>query len=143
MRDQKVKEGEAEEKNKAEVEAQTATQVAEVVVEMGQEFLRPIVKKTEFCRWVLSRNTIPVKGVGQSWSLGEGTGELLLKMRSLERGGLEGKRVILLVLLLVLSVDKDLKGRIIHRRRRTRRLVWCWVEILRKVGVFLGKGRRG
>lgn len=46
------------------MKAQTATQVAEVVVEMGQEFLRPIVKKIEFCRWVLRRNTISVKGIG-------------------------------------------------------------------------------
>lgn len=64
MGDEKVKEREAEEENQTEVEAETAAQVAEVVVEMGQEFLRPIVKKIEFCRWVLRRNTVFVEGVG-------------------------------------------------------------------------------
>lgn len=63
MRNQKVKERETEQKNEAEVEAKTAAQVAEVVVEMGQEFVRPIVEKIEFCRWVLRRNTVSVEGI--------------------------------------------------------------------------------
>ncbi|GER43227.1 beta-carotene isomerase D27 [Striga asiatica] len=59
-------------------------------------------------------------------------------MGSLERGRrLEGKRVILVQLLLVLFVDEDLKGGVeAGRRRRTR------MGILGKVWVFLGKRRR-
>lgn len=43
-----------------------------------------------------------------------------LEMRSLERGGLEGKRVILFLLLLLLQnliVDEDLKGGVVAVNR--------------------------
>ncbi|KAG6416062.1 hypothetical protein SASPL_123484 [Salvia splendens] len=95
---------------------------------MGQEFQRPIVKKTEFCRWV---HAVSVEGVGESWSLGDGTGELLLEMGSLEGGGLGGKRVILLQLLLILIVDEDLEGGSGPRRGRRRQIG------LRETWVFL------
>lgn len=142
MRNQKVKEGETEQKNEAEVEPETAAQVSEVVVEMGQQFVRPIVEKIEFRRWVLRRNTISVEGVGERRGLGEGTGELLLKMGSFERGGLGGKGVILLrLLLLILIVDEDFESGIGSRGRRGWRI---GMEIQRKMGVFLGeRGRRG
>lgn len=138
MRNQKVEEGETEEEDETEVEAETAAEVAEVVVEMGQEFLRPIVKKIEFCRWV----GVSMEGIGESRGLGEGTGELLLKMGPFERGGLGGKRVILLrlLLLLILVVDEDCEGGIGSGRRRRRRI---GMEILGKMGVFLGEGGRG
>lgn len=124
MRNQKVKERETEQKNEAEVEPETAAQVSEVVVEMGQQFVRPIVEEIEFRRWVLRRNTISVEGVGESRGLGEGTGELLLKMGSFERGGLGGKGVILLrlLLLLILIVDEDFESGIGSRGRRGRRI---------------------
>lgn len=46
------------------MKAEAAAQVAQVVVEMGQEFLRPVVQKIEFCRWVLRRNAVSVEGIG-------------------------------------------------------------------------------
>lgn len=69
MRDQKVKEGEAEQKNEPKMKPQAATQITEVVVKMGQEFLRPIVQNTQFRRLVRRRNTtVSVEGTGQSRS---------------------------------------------------------------------------
>lgn len=59
-----------------------------------------------------------MEGIRQSRSFGKGSGELLLNMGSLERGGgPEGKRIIRLLLLLILIIDKNLKGRIIDGRR--------------------------
>lgn len=63
MRNQKVKEGKTQQKDEAEMEAETAAEVAEVVVEMGQEFVRPIVEKTAFCRWVLRGDAVSMEGI--------------------------------------------------------------------------------
>ncbi|XP_041995734.1 putative glycine-rich cell wall structural protein 1 [Salvia splendens] len=84
--------------------------------------------------WV---HAVSVEGVGESWSLGDGTGELLLEMGSLEGGGLGGKRVILLQLLLILIVDEDLEGGSGPRRGRRRQIG------LRETWVFLGEGGKG
>lgn len=110
-------------------------------MEMGQEFLRAVVEKVEFCRWV----GVSMEGIGEGRGLGEGTGELLLKVGPFERGGLGGKRVILLrrLLLLILVVDEDCEGgvgSVLRRRRRRRRRR---IEILGEMGVFLGEGGRG
>lgn len=62
-------------------------------------------------------------------------------MRSLERGRLGGKGVILLLLLLLIIIvdEEDFKGGIGSRGRRGRRIR---MEILGKMGVFLGEGGR-
>lgn len=65
-------------------------------------------------------------------------------MRSLERGGLGGKRVIrLLLVLLIIVIDEDLEGWVIYSRGRRRRVMRMGMENLGKMGMFLGERRRG
>ncbi|KAG6437175.1 hypothetical protein SASPL_102086 [Salvia splendens] len=80
-------------------------------------------------------------GGGNGGAGGEGGGGNRLRISeqigSLEGGGLGGKRVILLQLLLILIVDEDLEGGSGPKRGRRRQIG------LREMWVFLGEGGRG
>lgn len=100
MRHEKVKEREAQQEDEPKVDTDAVAQVAKAVVEMGHEFLRPVVKKTKSCRRILAggdTNTELMQSIGEGRSLGErismsmsttggGGGELMMvKLRALER----------------------------------------------------------